>query len=106
MHGATIDYEARACPEPEKDLVSIQFIRPDTSTPSPVLELTASMISPTKAKDYSRIKKGDVELMQLVNAGFATASLIDKVLFVKVQLALLVAEEWGFRNIYQFIILY
>ena len=83
MHGATIEYEVRGCsPEPDKDPERIHFIRHDTRTPSPILEVGRSLISPTRAKEFSRIKKGDVELMQLVSAGYATASLIDKVLDV------------------------
>ncbi|KAI6660291.1 Transient receptor potential cation channel subfamily A member 1 [Oopsacas minuta] len=77
VRGPTIDFDdVTASPEPEKDSEKIHFIRHDTRTPSPTGDYYLSDSPNPRQREFSRMKKGDVELLQMVNAGYATASLL------------------------------
>ena len=76
-----MDYDGRG-PSPELDRESEQaiFIRHDTRTPSPTGDYPTNPVSPSRSKEFSRVKKGDIEMMQLLSTGNPTTSILsDKV---------------------------
>ena len=81
MRGPTIDFDPRGpSPEYDKDAEQVMFIRHDSRTASPTGEYLSNPVSPSRSKEFARVKKGDIEMMQLLSSGTGTASILsDKV---------------------------